>query len=270
MENENGHPFGDEWANREPMDPRQLRAAIAKWGEKQANMSKTQYKTCSQKKCVFHRSVNEEQTNGGCKYLPFMLDYPELRPKDGKCMRGCMPGKECIRYISLSERQLKKIIKQIEKKKQKEQKKQNVEPPKQKPPKPVKKDRRFLKWEAKNRERMELYKAGLNDYEIAKKTGSRHQAIYKWRKERNLPPNYDQTRPEEMKKKIEAIKDGIARRKGNEETIERERMELYKAGLSDNKIARHQRVAPTTIGEWRRRRNLPPNGRKKKDEQGKA
>lgn len=170
MENENGHPFGDEWANREPMDQRQLRAAIAKWGEKQANMSKTQYKTCSQKKCVFHRSVNEEQTNGGCKYLLFMLDYPELRPKDGKCMRGCMPGKECIRYLSLSERQLKKIINRLRRKKQ------NVEPPKQKPQKPVKKDRRFNKREAKDREQMEMYKAGLNDYEIAEKTGLRHKA----------------------------------------------------------------------------------------------
>lgn len=39
--------------------------------------------------------------------------------------------------------------------------------------------------------RMTMYNAGFSDRQIAKERGISSQAVYYWRKHRNIPPNYE-------------------------------------------------------------------------------
>lgn len=90
--------------------------------------------------------------------------------------------------------------------------------------------------------RMDLYRAGLSDREMAEKLFLSRATIHYWRKKHNLPSNSRQRR----------ITQGESDRM----------MELYRQGLSDKKIARQVGRAACTVGNWRARNGLKPHYRK--------
>lgn len=47
----------------------------------------------------------------------------------------------------------------------------------------------YIEEQKKSEERMELYKRGLSDVQIARRLGVDKSTIWNWRKNRNLPPN---------------------------------------------------------------------------------
>lgn len=90
--------------------------------------------------------------------------------------------------------------------------------------------------------RMELYRAGLSDREMAEKLFLSQVTIQYWRKKHNLPRN--------------------SRRRGVTQDEADRMMELYRKGLSDKKIARQVGRAACTVGNWRARNGLKPHYRK--------
>lgn len=89
--------------------------------------------------------------------------------------------------------------------------------------------------------RLYLYKKGLSDAKIGKICNVTGQAIWRWRKNRNLK----------------------ARRTiylSQEE--ERKRLELYWRGMNDIQIAKKCGVIVNTIWRWRRERKLSPYNKK--------
>ena len=88
--------------------------------------------------------------------------------------------------------------------------------------------------------RMELYRRGLNDTEIAKRCGVSPRTIGYWRESRGLRPN-----------PITKLKLPKAE--------ESKRLRLYHEGLSDAEIAKRCGVAERTIGYWRHVRGLRAN-----------
>lgn len=92
---------------------------------------------------------------------------------------------------------------------------------------------------------MECYQHGCSDGKIAQKCGVSVQAIYRWRRRRNLPPNG---------------------KVGDTQLIldpddDQRRYELYSQGYSDTQIATAVGVRPATILKWRQRRNLEAVGK---------
>ncbi|MEM5768083.1 MAG: hypothetical protein AAGU23_06600 [Bacillota bacterium] len=89
--------------------------------------------------------------------------------------------------------------------------------------------------------RIQLYKQGLDDIQMAAKLGMTRAGIVAWRRARRLPSN----NPPE---KIYAITDN--------------RRELYNQGLSDDEISATLKLLPGTIRQWRKKNGLPAHENK--------
>ncbi|MDI6709014.1 MAG: hypothetical protein QME47_08035, partial [Candidatus Thermoplasmatota archaeon] len=83
-----------------------------------------------------------------------------------------------------------------------------------------------------------LYKKKLSDRKIAEKLGASSSLIGLIRRRYGLPKNPPPPQPQ---KKI----------------VDKEFFKLYGKGFSDKEIAKILGVAPSTVGDYRRRRNLP-------------
>ncbi|MCD6468538.1 MAG: hypothetical protein J7L32_04415, partial [Thermoplasmata archaeon] len=98
--------------------------------------------------------------------------------------------------------------------------------------------------DAEEKRRLELYKKGLNDKQIASVIGISEEGIWQWRKKRglvaNIPQDNKKVSPEENKY----------------------RMMLYRQGLSDKEIAEKCSVSRSSIKGWRKYRGLKPNKKK--------
>lgn len=105
-----------------------------------------------------------------------------------------------------------------------------------------------MAYPAANDGRMELYKQGLNDMQIAKKLNTDASSIWGWRNRLGLPHN--------------AVKGKIGNRtpKGTNQANHEERLKLYNQGLMDYQIAERLYVEPVTIYCWRRKNGLPAHG----------
>jgi transposase len=92
-------------------------------------------------------------------------------------------------------------------------------------------------------ERLNLYKEGKSDIEIAFLQGVGITTICSWRKANNLPTNF---RPQKLSD-IENMA----------------RMKLYKERLTDKELATKLKISYQAAYEWRKKRRLPSNFRKK-------
>lgn len=99
----------------------------------------------------------------------------------------------------------------------------------------------------KEKKRLELYNQGLNDVEIATQLGLTHEAIFAWRKSRDLLPN-----GRTDSRRLVLV---------NEDKIRL----LYNQGLNDSEIGREIGCERYTITYWRRAHGLSPNFRVKKN-----
>jgi transcriptional regulator len=81
--------------------------------------------------------------------------------------------------------------------------------------------------------RMEMYKQGLTDREIADQVGMAQESVSYWRRRNGLPRN-------------------AAR-------WDSQRMSLYNQGMTDREIGRQTGQRATTICNWRAARKLPAN-----------
>lgn len=94
--------------------------------------------------------------------------------------------------------------------------------------------------------RYTLYCQGLSDLKIGQIEGKDKSTIRKWRIQNKIPPNNSQP---------------VTKRPPSEEQMER--LELYKAGLSDSQIAKKLDCRESTIRRWREVKKLPSNNRYK-------
>lgn len=92
------------------------------------------------------------------------------------------------------------------------------------------------KWKIPKEKWEDLYKKGLNDYELCERTGASLRTINRWRKENNLPIN-PKSHPNEIDKS--------------------NFLKLYNKGLNDEEIAKIENCHFSTIRRWRKRNNLP-------------
>lgn len=79
--------------------------------------------------------------------------------------------------------------------------------------------------------RRNLYEQGLLDKEIAERTGVTRAAIWRWRRDRNLPSHHVEKNTER----------------------EKLRTELLQRGYSDRQIAKETNVGVNAIRRWRRK-----------------
>lgn len=98
---------------------------------------------------------------------------------------------------------------------------------------------KYKSHEDRNKEKLKLYKQGLNDSAIADKLGLSQSAVSAWRRKKGLPIN----------KRKRTLRDN--------------RVELYKQGLTDKEIAAKIGISTGAISIWRRRRGWSPNKSKK-------
>lgn len=98
------------------------------------------------------------------------------------------------------------------------------------------------KTEMKNKRRLKLYNKGLNDREIAEKTGVNSSSIYKWRKRNNLPANYDRNLYEDLS-----------------QSKKNEIKKLYNKGLTDTEISKKIDLGLALVRKWRKKRELESN-----------
>lgn len=94
---------------------------------------------------------------------------------------------------------------------------------------------------------LSLYHKGCSDPQIAAKLGCSAQTIFRFRQKNKLPANIKtgRTYSEEVRP----------------DTWDQEQARsLYEQGLSDREIASKLGVAHSTVGAWRKRLNLMPNG----------
>lgn len=89
----------------------------------------------------------------------------------------------------------------------------------------------------KDIDRMELYKQGLSDYEIASIVGVSQSTICNWRKKRNLPSN-------------KTLRDNEGHK---------EKLELYNKGYKDEEIADKLNLTLQAIRDWRKKYKLDKN-----------
>ena len=139
----------------------------------------------------------------------------------------------------------------------------------------------------RHKKRMELYRKGLSDREIAEETEHTSPAIYQWRKKYGLPSNWRKSREEKRLEmyhnghtdfamaKIEGVeistiakwrkKYGLSANNVKSKSPKRrkntykKRMELYNKGLSDSEIAKKVGITTSGIESWRKRNGLEPN-----------
>nr|DAJ94277.1 MAG TPA: transposase [Caudoviricetes sp.] len=90
--------------------------------------------------------------------------------------------------------------------------------------------------------RLELYKQGFNDREIAEKLMYSKTEIFRWRTTRGLPPNGSTINFLSVEK-------------------DRQRMELFNQGLTDKEIADKVGLKECAIKRWRRNKGLKKNVR---------
>lgn len=88
-------------------------------------------------------------------------------------------------------------------------------------------------------QRMELYRKGMTDRQIAEQCFLCTGAIRNWRNQMGLPSNHPRN-------KLTSAE---------EETME----QMYRAGASDGQIARETGRCLSTVQSWRRRNGLPGN-----------
>ena len=84
--------------------------------------------------------------------------------------------------------------------------------------------------------RMEMYRQGMTDRQIAKETGANREAIAKWRQKHRLPTNYDR-KPE------------LGDERDN-------RMEMWEQGMNDDEIAAAVGKHRDVIRRWRVKHGL--------------
>ena len=112
--------------------------------------------------------------------------------------------------------------------------------------------------EKEEKQRMDLYKQGLSDGQIANIIGLTKAPIQRWRTSRGLPRNY---KPR-FQQRNQFGKLGVLPKEEHEL-----RMRLYNKGLIDKKVAKVCHVSKDAISQWRRTHNLPANGKYVKDKQ---
>lgn len=86
-----------------------------------------------------------------------------------------------------------------------------------------------------NAQRLELYKSGCTDAEIALLCGTGVSSVERWRRLNGLPINSARTPEYDI------------------------RRELYRQGLTDKQIADRLCVPPARISNWRNYNGWPPN-----------
>jgi len=92
--------------------------------------------------------------------------------------------------------------------------------------------------------RVEMYEQGLTDKQIAAKLGVKKHSIEMWRFKNDLPCNRAIKHSEiPLKEKLD------------------ERMRLYNEKMTDVEIAKIQGVKTSVISNWRKRQDLPGNGK---------
>lgn len=112
--------------------------------------------------------------------------------------------------------------------------------------------------EKEEKERMKLYKQGLSDVQIANILGLTKTTILKLRTSRGLPRNYKpRFQPGNQFGSL-----GVLPKEEHEL-----RMRLYNKGLIDKKVANLCYVSRDAIYQWRRKYNLPANGKHTKNKQ---
>lgn len=112
--------------------------------------------------------------------------------------------------------------------------------------------------EKEEKERMELYKQGLSDGQIAKILNLTKAPIQRWRTSRGLPRNYKpRFQPGNKFGRL-----GVLPKEEHEL-----RMRLYNKGLIDKKVAKVCHVSKDAISQWRRTHNLHANGKYKNNKQ---
>ncbi|MFW5794906.1 MAG: terminase gpP N-terminus-related DNA-binding protein [Bacillota bacterium] len=90
----------------------------------------------------------------------------------------------------------------------------------------------------KHNKRLELYKKGLSDREIAEKVGLSKAGIASWRYRNKLPANKKYKLSEKEKKK---------------------RFKLYNEGLTDKELSKKLDLTVKGVINWRNKNNLEPN-----------
>ena len=106
--------------------------------------------------------------------------------------------------------------------------------------------------EQEEKERMDLYKQGLDDRQISDKLHLSKGPIWMWRKKKGLPSNKKQGF-----QKGNTLGKGSALPKEEHEM----RMRLYNKGLIDRKIAKVCNITVNGVCKWRKTHNLPANGK---------
>lgn len=103
-------------------------------------------------------------------------------------------------------------------------------------------------------QRLELYKQGLKDKEIANLVGVKTVSIQSWRTKRKLKPNGKKG----FQKGNQYGRNSTGRPKLSKEEHEL-RMKYYMEGLNDRQIGELVFQHTSTIQGWRKANNLKPN-----------
>ena len=112
--------------------------------------------------------------------------------------------------------------------------------------------------EKEEKERMDIYKQGLSDVQIANILSLTKTTILRWGRSRGLQRNYQEVfQPGNQFGKL-----GVLPKEEHEL-----RMSLYNKGLVDEKVANLCYVSRDAIYQWRRKYNLPANGKHTKNKQ---
>lgn len=97
----------------------------------------------------------------------------------------------------------------------------------------------------RDRQYKSCYQHGLNDTESARILNVSPSTVTAWRNRKQLPSNARRERKGPITK-----------------SENQERMRLYEEGKTDAELAQIIGIDPSTVSQWRRRRNLPPNKRR--------
>ena len=109
-------------------------------------------------------------------------------------------------------------------------------PPLAKNPRKPREKKDYIPPDAEEDKLRELYGKGLSDRQIAVQLGTKEYRVYRWRKDRKLSSNYNNTH----------------------RTIDEERArELYDEGSPDTRIAAELGCGVSTVASWRYREGLP-------------
>ena len=91
-----------------------------------------------------------------------------------------------------------------------------------------------------NERRLNLYKQGFSDGEIAEKVGVKVSTIRSWRLKRELSPNHKRGGSLKLSEQLK-------------------RLSLYFKGLTDRELSEKLGISTFTVKHWRRSMELPPN-----------